>query len=48
MEDPGAEAHHNVIGGSGIGSGDINMGKSGIQAVMYTVKDFLLVTSDRV
>ena len=35
-----------MIGGSG--SGEINIGESGIQDVVFGVEDFLLITSERV
>ena len=46
VEDPGAEAHQDVIGG--IGSGYSNEGGGDIQDITYTVKNFFLVTAKRV
>ena len=46
MEDPGAEAHQDVIGG--IRSGNNNEAGGDIQDIIYTVEDFLLITVKRV
>ena len=46
MEDPGAEAHQNVI--CGIGSGNNNEGGGDIQDITYKVEYFLIVTAKRV
>ena len=46
MEEPGSEAHQDVIGG--IASGNNNEGGGNIQDITYTVKNFLLVTAKRV
>ena len=46
MEDPGAEAHQDVIGG--IVSGNNNEGGEDIHDITYKVEYLLLVTSKRV
>ena len=46
VDNPGSESHQDVIGGSG--TGEITIGESGIQDVVFGLEDFLLVTAERV
>ena len=42
----GSESHQDVMGGSG--TGEINIGESGIQDVVFGLEYLLLVTAERI